>query len=377
MRLLVNVDDLASIGGVELSSLQVSERLAARGHVIDVLYARSGDLEPRWREIATLRQVQSFLITQQRFVQDTGPVLRGLGALRGLRPDVIWVNRVEHLLWGLLASRITRAPLVVHLRMNPHFPGVSVLGRGASHFIAVSGVVRRLWTDAGLRPDQVSVVHNGVDPADYPYADASAMAGARRSLGLGESGPVVLYYGRWHPEKGLEQLLRAWRGFAVEGPAQLVVAGDPYPTAEGAAYAARVRELADDRVTFLPMQSDVVPLLHAADLTILPSQLEEPFGRVVAETLSTGRPVLASRIGGIPEQLTGPFTELLFEPTDTAGLTALLTRFADWRRTDPELGVRCAAHAAQSLSLTSTVDGVERVLAAAVAKRHRARHRSR
>lgn len=369
MRILVNSDALAPIGGVELSSLQVCRELVRRGETVDLLYRDGGELEAQWRALAaSARQVPGFLVTQQHPLRDLPrlvPSLRAAAALRP-RPDVLWLNRAEHLVWGLLAARAARAPLVCHLRTHPHFPALRQLARGVSRFVAVSGYVRDLWVEAGLDPDRVDVVPNGVDEADYPVGGPAELLAARRRLDLREDAFVVLCYGRIHPEKGIDLLLEAWRRLGL-GPdeATLVLAGEPYPTPEGRAYGARIRALAPAGVRFTGMQPDVVPLLHAADVVVLPAQWQEPFGRVVAEGLTSGRPVVASRVGGVPEQLTGGLSGLLFDPRDAGALADRLAALRHWRRDDPGLGERCAAHARARLSLRATADGVQRALSRA------------
>ena len=71
-------------------------------------------------------------------------------------------------------------------------------------------------------------------------------------------------------------------------------------------YQAELKKLATDSVHFIEGQRNVVTPLHASDVVVVPSVWREPFGRTVIEALATGRPVVASRVGGIPEILTGP-----------------------------------------------------------------------
>jgi glycosyltransferase involved in cell wall biosynthesis/GT2 family glycosyltransferase len=364
VRVLVNCNALAPVGGLELSSLQVCRELVGRGHELDLLYRDGGELEPQWRALTkTARQVPSFLVEKQRPIRDLRAILPAVRAAAGLRPDVVWLNRAEHLVWGLLASRVARAPLVCHLRTHPHFPAVRWLSLGVSRFIAISAYVRDIWVDAGVPPGIIEVVRNGVDPTDYPEGGHDELIEARRRLGLSPEAYVVLYYGRIHPQKGIDLLFEAWRRLALPAAeGTLLLAGDPYPTPEGQEYARQVRLNAPPGVRLVGMRGDVVPLLHAADTIVLPAQWQEPFGRVVAEGLMSGRPVIASRVGGIPEQLTGELSAFLFDPSDAAELASRLGALRHWRRDDPGLGPRCAENARTRLSLHATVNGVEDIL---------------
>jgi glycosyltransferase involved in cell wall biosynthesis len=367
MRIMVNAEALAPVGGVELSSLQVGRELARRGEEFDLLYRFGGELEQQWRDFAdTVQPVPNFLVRARSPVRDVWTMWPAVKAAGRLHPDVLWLNRAEHLIWGLAAARAARTPLVCHLRTHPHIPMVRRLARGVSRFIAVSSYIKELWVQAGIDPNQIDVVLNGVDSGDYPVGGRAELAEARQRLGMEEQ-YVVLYYGRLHPEKGLDVLLEAWQKLNLED-AVLLLAGDPYPGTEGTKYAERLRATAPPGVRLIGMQRDVVSMLHAADTVVLPAQWQEPFGRVVAEGLASGRPVVASRVGGIPEQLTGELAQMLFDPQDVDGLAERLAGLRHWRREDPGLGARCAAHAQSQLSLSSTADGVQRVLASAAGR---------
>ncbi len=108
-----------------------------------------------------------------------------------------------------------------------------------------------------------------------------------------------------------------------------------------------------------PPGADVVVTLHAADVVVVPSTWDEPFGRTVIEGLSTGRPVLASRVGGIPEILDGPFARFLFERGDAAGLAERLRSLLHWREEEPGLGALCRSRVHQGFTLAQMVDGIE------------------
>ena len=94
---------------------------------------------------------------------------------------------------------------------------------------------------------------------------------------------------------------------------------------------------------------------------MLPSVISETFGRVVVEAMACGTPVVASRIGGIPEILTGEFDRHLVPPGDAAALAARLEQFRGWQTRDPGLGRRCREHVERRFDLAQTIDGVEAV----------------
>jgi glycosyltransferase involved in cell wall biosynthesis len=107
----------------------------------------------------------------------------------------------------------------------------------------------------------------------------------------------------------------------------------------------------------------VVTPLHAADVVVVPSVWDEPFGRVVIEAMATGCPVVASAVGGIPEILTGRFSSMLFPRGDARNLADRIETLAGWRTLDPSLAAACVRHVAERFSLRRSVDLIEETLA--------------
>jgi glycosyltransferase involved in cell wall biosynthesis len=86
---------------------------------------------------------------------------------------------------------------------------------------------------------------------------------------------------------------------------------------------------------------------------------------VIVEALATGRPALGSRIGGIPEILTGEFERFLMEPGDAGVVASAMESLIGWEKREPALAGRCSAHIRDHFSLDRLVEGVERSLAGA------------
>jgi glycosyltransferase involved in cell wall biosynthesis len=135
--------------------------------------------------------------------------------------------------------------------------------------------------------------------------------------------------------------------------------GSPTVRHDAHAYQAELRELATDSVHFIEGRRNVVTPAHASDVVVVPSVCQESFGRAVIEAMATGRPVVASRVGGIPEILTGPLERFLFEEDDPEALAEQLRALRNWREREPNLGGQCRAHVVEQFSLNHTVDGVE------------------
>jgi len=155
-------------------------------------------------------------------------------------------------------------------------------------------VLARLY---GAVPARVSVIPCGVDLQRFRPLDQAA---ARRRLGLGAE-PLVIYVGRIEPLKGLEILVEAVGQLETQDARLLIVGGDAQADGEVKRLRARAAVLGlADRIRFAGIveQSELASYYSAADVCVVPSYAES-FGLVAVEAMACGRPVIASRVGGL------------------------------------------------------------------------------
>jgi glycosyltransferase involved in cell wall biosynthesis len=207
-----------------------------------------------------------------------------------------------------------------------------LLPRLFDRFLAVSEHSAR---ELGAPRSRTRVIYGGVD-ADRHRPDAAT---PRRG---------VLFVGRVTPHKGIDRLIRA-----LPTGASLTIAGsaghDPRPPERD--YPALLRRLARDRdVRFLgPVPDPALPaLLRGAAVLALPSVHRTCFGRHVAvaellglvalEAMASATPVVASRIGGLPEVVEDGVTGFLVEPGDVEALGARLSQLLDDRALAARMG---------------------------------------
>jgi glycosyltransferase involved in cell wall biosynthesis len=203
--------------------------------------------------------------------------------------------------------------------------------------------------------DHATVVLTSVDLETFVPATTAQRAETRRSVGLSPRDFVVFFAGRISEDKGVHVLVSAFRELVqMVEHCHLVVLGSPSASADPASaqsYTERLHRMADGlSVTWLPRRSDVVPLLQASDVAVVPSVWPEPLSRSILEPLSCGVPVVASRVGGSPEVLTGWQAEFLVAPGDPHDLARRLASLRDWRARDAALGKRCRQFAEEHLS---------------------------
>jgi glycosyltransferase involved in cell wall biosynthesis len=373
LRILAHSLSLTPIGGVEICTLQDSLALAERGHRVDIMYGADGSLRSTYEAAGVgLRGPYSFGFAPRRSLPDLARFVAPARWARTRSADVLWLNRFEHIVWGQTVARWADCPLVCHLHGSPMFRRIRELSHGVAHFIAVSQYVREAYIASGLNPDRVSLVYNAIPKQQYPFGGALEQLKARESLGLPLSVPIVLCYGQMTPEKGVPTLLEAWRKLGERSPGAILLLVDSMSNdAKATLPAALERELLlldPHSYRRFPITADVLRFLHACDIVVFPSLLQEAFGRVVIEGMATGRPVVASRVGAVPEILSGPMTRFLVEPSSPGQLADRLASLLDWREREPRLGQECAEWVERRFPFSRHVDELESIL-----QRHRRR----
>ena len=161
----------------------------------------------------------------------------------------------------------------------------------------------------------VDVIPNFVDPAVYDrarYAGRSASEFRRNG-----DARVLIHVSNFRPVKRVRDVVRIFARVRAEVPSMLLMVGDG-PDRVDAQDEARAQGVEKD-VSFLGKIESVAPLLAAADVFLLPSE-NESFGLSALEALACGVPVVASRVGGLPEVVSDGVTGVLRPVGDVDGM---------------------------------------------------------
>jgi glycosyltransferase involved in cell wall biosynthesis/SAM-dependent methyltransferase len=293
---------------------------------------------------------------------DLARYLRRLRALlRDRRPDVVHTNGMKaHVLTTIAAVGV--APVVWHVRdfvssrplATRLLRRLAPLARAA---IAVSGAVSRDLR-AHVGTVSIHVVHDAVDldtfnPAPTrPRGWLDAVAGANTpDAGVLRVG-LVATYARW---KGHQTFLEAAARLPATLPARFYLVGGPiYATAGSQLTREELRASAralgvDDRLVFVDFQHDASLVYHDLDVVVHASSMPEPFGLTIAEAMSCGRAVVASRTAGCLEVMTAGEDLLSVAPGDADELAAAIAALVEDEGLRRRLGASAAAVARREL----------------------------
>jgi glycosyltransferase involved in cell wall biosynthesis len=185
-------------------------------------------------------------------------------------------------------------------------------------YLAVSNyVAERLAGQITLPAHKIKVIYNGVDLERFSPASPEERSQLRLSLfGVSPAERVAVFVGQLSPDKGLDALLRAAPQILAPEKNHLAIIGAG-PLEEEARQAA---EAWGGRLQVLGLRDDVQLFLQAADVGVFPSAWKEAFGLTIAEAAACGLPVVASRVGGIPEVVAQDESGLLVPPSQVDDL---------------------------------------------------------
>lgn len=227
--------------------------------------------------------------------------------------DMWWVPQTS------LASQLARIPCLAHIRQELESKRVRQYRlKSPQMLIAVSKKVKQQLEDGGVMGNRVRVVYDAIDLGQCDSSINPQVVRETYGIQLGE--PVIGTVAHLFPRKGYEFLISAMVEVrrAVPDVRWLVIGkGDPH-------YTAKLTDLIaknglEGLTRFLGYQTDIFPFLHAMDCVVLPS-IMEGFGFVLVEAMAVGKPVIASRVGGIPEIVEDGVTGILVDPRDSRSL---------------------------------------------------------
>lgn len=213
---------------------------------------------------------------------------------------VIWVEHVEVTRW---------------LTLNP-YRFLYVLMSNFVKIITVSEIIKNQLIEIGVKEKKIKVIYSGIDLSKYHQVKIYPFDPSRGKMTIGT-------VGRLEKEKGHEYLIRAFKAFLEIYPQSKLIIIGLGGQRQNLMWLAKKLEI-DRRVHFLGFQKDVAKSINYFDIFVLPSAKRESFGLVLLEALACQKPVIASKIGGIPEIIEHKKDGLLIEPANTEEIVQAL-----------------------------------------------------
>lgn len=232
---------------------------------------------------------------------------------------------------GYIAGLLARKPVVSTMHTLNRDWAYRYLPHARHWFVAVSRDLQQAMIRCGAPAERVRAIYNGTDmnpPAEDPTVIARAV---RAELDLPPDACIIGVFGRVDEFKGQHILAQALPTIVQErSNAYLVLVGQAEPAMQERLWDIARRGGVADRLRLLGVRDDVARLMAATDIVALTSVIES-FGMVIIEAMAMGKPVVATRAGGIPEIVVEGETGLLIDRKPEAAATALKRLCGDYQ----------------------------------------------
>ncbi|MGA7730886.1 MAG: glycosyltransferase, partial [Chloroflexia bacterium] len=399
---VMQMTDVTGRGGAEKALADIALHLDRDRFDVSVCATRSaGNYQPLLDEAGVRTFVQG---RTSRW--DLRQWLRLVRLMKRERVDILHTHLFGSNTLGRLLGRLAGVPVIIS---HEHWSTISprearvdhMLYRLSDRVLVPSQASKSLVSKVeGIPPHCIDVLYNGVDITRFTPPTPEERANARREFGIPDDALLVGMLGRLSPEKGgVDHLLKAIYRLSEYHPnTHLLIVGDG-PTRpdleklsaaldEGrrATSISRVtvednrlpttdyRQLTTDNrqpstVLFTGSRQDVPRLLGAMDLFVLPS-LHEALPIVLLEAMAVGLPLVATRVGGVPEIVEHNINGLLVPPGDEDALLAALRQLAG----NEELRTRLGEAGLKRVRAEFTIEGMVRHVEAIYEELYATRH---
>lgn len=343
------------IGGVEVLSMQLITALQKRGYEFIVVTSHSGVDLPD--------EAQSNGIPIYRFhfpkalanrnLKELKAIIRRVATLKqNLKPDLLHINSTQpSIFFHHHTSAACPAPTLftIHESSTYALGSNTLIGRtlhSAQWVVAISeAVLLRARQIAPQIAPRSSVIYYGLEmPVLQPAP-------------LSFDTPFILCLGRVVVQKGFDLALDAFARLVDRFPsARLVIAGGGPARPDLEQQAARLGLTSAVEFTGWVAPEDVPALINTATVVVMPSRPDEAFGLVALQAAQMARPVVATRVGGIPEIVVDQQTGLLVEEEDSAALAEGITFLLEHPEVARQMGQAARRRAKDVFSLERFVD---------------------
>ena len=319
----------------------------AGGDRLDVLVPGDGSLVEHYSRFARLHIVPYATLTRPQGIR--GAVRQLARMCRDVRLLTRHIREVDPDLVVVVTSMLPAALVAARLAQRPSVAYVSEILDRAGSPVAPSlqrSILRRLtFALAGAVvcasrtvAAQFGARSNGRVVTAYPRIDRTYAAGDRRAArerwDVPPEATCVAVAGAISRGRGQDVAIRALADARGRLPdARLLIAGSPHPRDADRSYERELRDLVTeldvgDAVRFLGHVREMPDLYAASDIVINPARIDEAFGRVAAEALLAGRPVISTSVGAVPEVFRAGTDAVLVPADDPAAISRAVVELA-------------------------------------------------
>ncbi len=371
------------IGGAEQQVVEVASRIN-RDMFEPQIYCLSegGPLQPVAEQHGV--KVTVFQAGVRKTAHSTGIPLRRPREFFSLyrylqqeRPDIVHCYMYKPSIYGGLATRLLKKPILLTNRRR-----LGVFKDGKPHLQFLENVVNRftdgvlvnsqalkedvLRRERHLSPDNVHVIHNGVDTQKYCMKEesrtvsSSCLAQRKQAFGIPVKAPVIGMIANLFPYKGHHDLIRAAAKVHQAYPdARFLCIGEDWGI-QGQLETLCSRLGLQDHFLFTGHIQNIAEMLHVIDIQVSASH-EEGFSNAILEGMATGKPIVATSVGGTLDVIIDRQTGLLAPPKNPDALATAITILLDTPDFASKLGRNAKKLIEEHFSMEKMLDKLEKL----------------
>jgi glycosyltransferase involved in cell wall biosynthesis len=297
MKIAIIVSELGMVGGTEIQTHEIAKRLSEKNEVTVFTRSCRGCKNVDKRDGFRIRRIRYFNVPFIGHVLFT--ILLVLSMIKNKKDiEVIQSMMIINGFSGMIAKIVLRVPMIICIRTSYYIENENPFLRMRNHvilrFADLAITQTRITRDEfsmGFPGLRIRVIPNAISPSGKASGDS------RR----------VIYVGRLIDVKGVEYLIRAMK--IIRNKASLLVVGD----GKDRKGLERLSKGLDVRFAGEVGRDRIIEYMGESCVLVLPS-ISEGFPNIVLEAMSLGVPVIASRVGGIPDIVKDGETGFLVEP---------------------------------------------------------------
>ncbi len=361
MNILFVIDKFI-YGGSERYVNMLSNALVEKGYGV-VVMSSGGPFVSKLNKKVVHKKVMSIAGTSREDKLKTASYIEKFSHDYAI--DLIHCNSVTSFRAAKLVRKSLSLPVIytAHATEQSQIPVVGAeLDLNVDKVIAVSSFIKNHLRKTGLLSRKIKLVYHGVDVGKFREKDLDTRL--KYSLGIKNKERVIMCVARLKPEKGISELIKAIPIILEKGNnIKVVFVGD-------GAFKKEYKKLASDlgvkeKVIFTGAKGNVEDYLSIADVFCL-SSVREALSLAILEAMAEGKPVVATRVGGVPEAVVDKVTGLLVPPGNTRWMASAINRILEDKQFAKRLGSNARIRVKQDFRfdrmLSETIDTFHEVV---------------
>jgi glycosyltransferase involved in cell wall biosynthesis len=380
-------DHSPDIGGAESSLLTFLEKMDRSRFKVKVILPLEGSFSRELRKINIhvkilhlplnlLRfkrksELKSFLFLPFYFFSLSFFLFRLGSYLKKNRFHLILTNTMKAHFYGSLAAWFCSTPVIWRfhdlLSVADFSPwGIKSVLFFGKHFpkkiLAVSSLTKDYLIKQGLKQDKIEVIYSGIDQELLEIKNVSK--NIKDELKLENQSKLIGCIGRIIPQKGQHVLLQAIPGVIEKYPeAFFLIIGDLFLQEE--AYKKELLEVIhkngiEKKVIFTGFRTDIGDVIQSLDIVVFPSTAPESFGLSILEAMALGKPVIATKVGGVCEMIEDRGNGILIEPNHPEQITEQIVQLLSHKEMVDRIGEKAKETVMKKFSLMNYIGEMEK-----------------